>query len=71
MFLIYFYITPAIIALILWNILIQIEGPKPRYVKELFHPVCFIPIINLLILIVLPIIGIVFLINKIGNIKLR
>lgn len=71
MFLIYFYVTPAIIALILWNIVIQIEGPKPEYVKELFHPVCFIPIINLLILIVLPIIGIVFLINKIGNIKLR
>ena len=71
MFLIYFYITPAIIALILWNILIQIEGPKPKYVKELFHPVCFIPIINLLILIALPIIGIGFLINKIGNIKLR
>lgn len=71
MFLIYFYITPAIIALILWNILIQIEGPKPKYVKELFHPICFIPIINLLILMVLPFIGIVFLINKIGNIKLR
>ena len=71
MFIVYFYITPTIIALILWNILIQIEGPKPKYVKELFHPVCFIPIINLLILIVLPIIGIGFLINKIGNIKLR
>ena len=71
MFLIYFYVTPTIIALILWNILIQIEGPKPKYVKELFHPVCFIPIINLLILIALPIIGIGFLINKIGNIKLR
>lgn len=71
MFIVYFYITPTIIALILWNILIQIEGPKPKYVKELFHPVCFIPIINLLILIVLLIIGIGFLINKIGNIKLR
>ena len=71
MFLIYFYVTPTIIALILWNILIQIEGPKPEYVKELFHPVCFIPIVNALILIVLPIIGIGFLINKIGNIKLR
>ena len=71
MFLIYFYVTPTIIALILWNILIQIEGPKPKYVKELFHPVCFIPITNLLILIVLLIIGIGFLINKIGNIKLR
>ena len=71
MFLIYFYVTPAIIALILWNILIQIEGPKPKYVKELFHPVCFIPIINLLILIALPIIGMAFLINKIGDIKLR
>lgn len=71
MFLIYFYITPAIIGMILWIILIHIEGPKPKYVKELFHPICFIPIINLLILMVLPIIGIVFLINKIGNIKLR
>ena len=71
MFLIYFYVTPAIIALILWNILIQIEGPKPKYVKDLFHPVCFIPIVNVLILIVLPIIGIGFLMNKIGNIKLR
>ena len=71
MFLIYFYVTPTIIALILWNILIQIEGPKPKYVKELFHPVCFIPILNVLILMALPIIGIGFLINKIGNIKLR
>jgi hypothetical protein len=57
--------------LILWNILIQIEGPKPKYVKELFHPVCFIPVVNILILIALPVIDIVFLINKIGNIKLR
>ena len=71
MFLIYFYVTPAIIALILWNILIQIEEPKPKYVKDLFHPICFIPIVNVLILIVLPIIGIGFLMNKIGNIKLR
>ena len=71
MFLIYFYVTPTIIALILWNILIQIEGPKPKYVKDLFDPVCFTPIVNLLLLIVLPIIGIGFLINKIGNIKLR
>lgn len=72
MFLIYFYVTPAIIALILWNILIHIDnGPKPEYIKDLFHPICFIPIINLLILIILPIIGIVFLIDKIGNIKLR
>ena len=71
MFIVYFYITPTIIALILWNILIQIEGPKPEYVKDLFHPVCFIPTINLLILIILPFIGIVFLIKKIGDIKLR
>ena len=71
MFLIYFYVTPAVIGMILWIILIHIEGPKPKYVKELFHPICFIPIINLLILMVLPFIGIVFLINKIGNIKLR
>ena len=41
MFLIYFYITPAIIEMILWIILIHIEGPKPKYVKELFHPDMF------------------------------
>ena len=71
MFIVYFYITPAIIGTILWNIIIHIEGPKPKYVKDLFQPLCFVPVVNILILIALPIIAIVFLINKIGNIKLR
>lgn len=60
-----------IISMLCWILMVFIEGHKPEYVRDLFHPVCFIPIVNILILIVLPIIGIVFLINKIGNIKLR
>lgn len=71
MFIVYFYITPMIIGMVLWNIIIHIEGPKPKYVKDLFQPLCFVPVLNILILIALPIIGIGFLINKIGNIKLR
>ena len=71
MFIVYFYITPMIISMLCWILIVFIEGPRPEYVKDLFYPMSFIPLVNILFPFML-LIGIIgLLITKIGNIKLR